>query len=706
MTAFDEAARRVADGASALQEAAALVAALDVDELLGLLDGDVPFWPGLADMTGGGYYRHPWPAAAVDRLGIPGFRFSDGPRGVVIGSATCFPVSMARGATFDVELEEEIGRAIGRELRASGANFYGGVCVNLLRHPGWGRAQETYGEDPHHVGELGAALTRGVQEHALACVKHFACNSMENARFSVDVTADERALHEVYLPHFRRVVDEGVASVMSAYNSLNGEWCGDSRRLLTDVLRDEWAFEGFVITDFIFGLRDPVGGLGSGLDVEMPFRQQRAATLPAAMAAGEVSRTELEAPAVRTVATLLRFAEVLARPDPGPEVIACDEHRALARRAAQESIVLLTNPDGLLPVDPTSARRVAVLGRLASVANLGDGGSSDVHPPEVVTPLDGLRSAFPGAVVDHVAEPADAADADLVVIVVGTTKADEGEFLDTASTVSLAELFPPTDHPELGAGASMPTMTDAPSTPEPDAQDAMAPGGDRRTLRLPPPDEALIEAVCAVNARTVVAVMGGSAFVVPWIDRTAATLLLWYPGMEGGHALADIVTGAVPPTGRLPFAVPHDEADLVHFDPDASTETYGLFHGQWHLDREDVEPRFPFGFGLTTTTFELVGARREGDEVLVGVHNAGDRDGVEVVQIYGSVPGSAFERPRRRLVGFARVGVAAGETVEARVVLRLDALEVRLDGEMVTEGAEISLVAARHAGDDGVPVTG
>ncbi|MEM8905268.1 MAG: glycoside hydrolase family 3 N-terminal domain-containing protein, partial [Actinomycetota bacterium] len=275
MTAFDEAARRVADGASALQEAAALVAALDVDELLGLLDGDVPFWPGLADMTGGGYYRHPWPAAAVDRLGIPGFRFSDGPRGVVIGSATCFPVSMARGATFDVELEEEIGRAIGRELRASGANFYGGVCVNLLRHPGWGRAQETYGEDPHHVGELGAALTRGVQELALACVKHFACNSMENARFSVDVTADERALHEVYLPHFRRVVDEGVASVMSAYNSLNGEWCGDSRRLLTDVLRDEWAFEGFVITDFIFGLRDPVGGLGTGLDVEMPFRQQR-----------------------------------------------------------------------------------------------------------------------------------------------------------------------------------------------------------------------------------------------------------------------------------------------------------------------------------------------------------------------------------------------------------------------------------------------
>lgn len=148
-----------------------------------------------------------------------------------------------------------MGGTIGRELRAVGANLTGAVCINLLRHPAWGRAQETYGEDPHHVGELGAALTRGLQRHVLACVKHFACNSMENARFTVDIEVDDVALHEVYLPHFRRVVDEGVASVMSAYNSVNGEWAGQHHGLLTEVLRDEWGFEGFVISDWIFGMR-------------------------------------------------------------------------------------------------------------------------------------------------------------------------------------------------------------------------------------------------------------------------------------------------------------------------------------------------------------------------------------------------------------------------------------------------------------------
>src|SRR4029078_516814 len=167
-----------------------------------------------------------------------------------------FPVSMARGATWDPDLEERVGVAIGGELRASGATLTGAVCVNGPRHPAWGRAQETYGEDPFLVGELGAAFTRGLQRHVMACVKHFACNSMENARFSVDIEVDEVALHEVYLPHFRRIVDEGVASVMSAYHSVNGERWGQSRALLTDVLRDEWGFAGFVISDFIFGLRD------------------------------------------------------------------------------------------------------------------------------------------------------------------------------------------------------------------------------------------------------------------------------------------------------------------------------------------------------------------------------------------------------------------------------------------------------------------
>ncbi|MEJ2146809.1 MAG: glycoside hydrolase family 3 N-terminal domain-containing protein [Acidobacteriota bacterium] len=213
-------------------EAAArdLLARLTLDEKLSMMDGDPPFWSGMAEMFTGGYADHPWIAGSIARLGIPGVRFLDGPRGVVMAGATTFPVSMARGATWDVELEEQVGEVIGREVRALGGNLFAGVCINLLRHPAWGRAQETYGEDPHHLGEMGAALVRGVQRHAMACAKHFALNSMENARFKVNVTISDRALHEVYLAHFKRVVDEGVAAIMSAYNSVNGGCATPERR--------------------------------------------------------------------------------------------------------------------------------------------------------------------------------------------------------------------------------------------------------------------------------------------------------------------------------------------------------------------------------------------------------------------------------------------------------------------------------------------
>ncbi len=702
-TPFAQAAERVSAGADALVEAAALVSQLTDDELLNMLDGDVPLWSGVGDMSSGGYHNHPWPAAVNDRLGIPGLQFADGPRGVVVGTATCFPVSMARGATFDLDLEEAIGDAIGKELRASGANYYGGVCVNLLRHPAWGRAQETYGEDPHHVGEFGASLTRGVQRHAMACVKHYALNSMENARFTVDVTCDERALHEVYLPHFRRIVDEGVASVMSAYNSVNGEWAGQSRTLLTDILRDEWDFDGFVITDFMFGLRDAVRSVHAGLDIEMPFRQQRAAALPVALAEGDLTRADLEAPAIRTVATFLRFADVLAATAPPPSILVCDEHRSLARRAAVEAIVLLRNDGDLLPLAATKLSRVAVVGKLAAVANLGDGGSSDVSGKNAVTPLAGLVAALPHAEVVHSEDASTAADADAAIVVVGYTKADEGEFIDGDVMAGLMTMFPPADDPL--AGTEAPTVEFAPPHEPFVGSPEMASGGDRRSLRLHAEDEALIAATVAANPNTVVVVMGGSAVVMPWADSVPVLLQLWYPGQEGGHALADIVLGHETPSGRLPFAIPHHAADLVSFDPDADTETYGLLHGQWHLDANATPAHFPFGFGLSTTTFELTAASRSADVVTVAVRNTGDRDGTHVVQVYGSVLDSAHERPRRRLVGFARVDVAAGAAATVDVPIDLRVLDVRVDGAMRREDAAIALVAASHADDDGIRAT-
>jgi len=408
---------------------------MTTDEKLWCLDGDAPFWAGLAYLAESGYHKSPFRAAEVERVGLPGFAFSDGPRGVVVDQATCFPVSMARGATWDTDLEERIGEAIGQELRAVGADLYGGVCVNVLRHPGWGRAQETYGEDPHHVGEMGAALTRGVQRHAMACVKHFACNSMENARFTVDISVDEAALHEVYLPQFKRIVDQGVAVVMSAYNSVNGDWCGQNGHLLTDVLRTEWGFSGFVISDWILGLRDAGRSLRAGLDVEMPYRMIRAGHLRADLDAGDASWAEVDRAVERVIATRLRFADVIADPVPGRDVLASPGHRSLAREAAAKSVVLLRNEpvEGapLLPLDVPAGGTVALIGTLATAVNLGDGGSSDVWAPEVVTVADGLHSALLGVAVrvddgvDPQVSAALASSADVAMVVVGYTRLDE-----------------------------------------------------------------------------------------------------------------------------------------------------------------------------------------------------------------------------------------------------------------------------------------
>jgi beta-glucosidase len=661
---YAEAKARVRSGADADLEAAILVAAMTTDEKLGCLDGDTDFWDGLVDMVSGGYYRHPFPAARVDRLGFPGLAFSDGPRGIVIGASTCFPVPMARGASFDPGLEEAIGEAIGLEARIQGADFFGGVCVNLLRHPGWGRAQETYGEDPFHVGEMGAALTRGVQRHAMACVKHFACNSIENARFQVDVAAERDVLDDVYLPHFRRVVREGVASVMTAYNSLNGEWCGQSHELIRTILRDEWGFDGIVISDFVYGLRDPAESLMAGLDIEMPFRQQRALALPYALAEGRVTIEDVDAAVRRIVGTVLRFDAARSDETPDPRLLAGLAHRELARRAAAESIVLLRNATvGDAPVLPLSkATRIAVLGRLADVPNLGDGGSSNVHPPSVVTPLAGLRAALP-----EVEWTDDAAGADVAIVFVGSTFEDEGEYTGGVAPELLA-LMPPA--PDDGVWGR---LAEASASGR-----GMALGGDRRSLRLRAEDEGLIAATAAVQPRTIVVLLGGSAFVVePWIDSVAALLHAWYPGMEGGHAIADVLVGAVNPSGRLPFAVPTDEAHLPDFDPDAKSVRYDRWHGQWLLDREGHDARFPFGFGLSYTSFRIAEARAGENGIDVELANEGSREGATVVFVFRPGEGT------KRLVSFRKVRLEAGQTA---------GLHVPVDGAG-------SFVVALHARD-------
>ena len=708
---FDEAVASVRAGGDPAEIARAVVGAMAPEERLGCLDGDGPIWAGLAFFGEGGYHRATCDAAAVERLGFPGVRFADGPRGCVIGNATAFPVAMARGAAWDPDLEERVGDAIGRELRASGADLTGAVCVNVLRHPGWGRAQETYGEDPFHIGELGAAFTRGLQRHVLACVKHFACNSMEEARFRVDVEVDEVALHEVYLPHFRRIVDEGVASVMTAYNSVEGEWCGESTMLLADVLRGEWGFEGFVISDFIFGVRDAARSLRAGLDIEMPYRMVRAQHLAGALEAGEASWDDVDRAVERIVATRLRFDDVLSTEPPPVSAIGSPEHRALAREVAARSVVLLRNEpvggDVLLPLAPGT--RIAAIGSLADRVNLGDGGSSDVWDLECRTVVDGLCARFDEVVHDDGADPlraaATAADADIAVVVVGFTHLDEGEYIGSADP-ALAALFPPADDPadvaafQARIDALAPVARPAHHDERPTG---FSEGGDRRDLRLAAGDVALIRAVAAANPRTVVVVQAGSAVVVDeWVDAVPAVVQAWYGGCEAGPGLADVLSGDVVPSGRLPFSVPHDDADLPAFDPDASSFRYDRWHGWRHLGQQGTPAAFPFGFGLTYTTFEVravqVDVAEDGIEVRATVANTGERDAADVLQVYAVLPDA--DRPPR-LVGFVRVEVAAGEGEAVAMQVPLDRLATRDASVHAWRPAtgRHELVVGRFAGD-------
>ena len=688
-----------------------LLSRMTLEEKVGAMCGDEPFWPGMEEMTEEGYNLRPYVAGENPRLGLPGLRFGDGPRGVVLGASTCFPVSMARGASWDPALEERIGDAIGVELRAQGANFFGGVCINLLRHPAWGRAQETYGEDPHHLGEMGAALTRGVQRHAMACIKHFALNSIENARFKVDVRVSERVLREVYLPHFERCVEEGAASVMSAYNKVNGEFCGQNRRLLNEILKEEWGFEGCVVSDFIFGLRNAKAGARAGLDVEMPFANLYPRFLPELVERGDVSMAAIDDAALRTIRQQLRFESVGEPERYSKEAVASEEHRNLAREAAQKSIVLFKNEavDGepTMPLDPQRLGRLAVIGRLADMPNTGDGGSSMVRPPYVVTPLEGLRAALePEAEVLHddgndrsmAAETARSCDA--AVVVVGYTHEDEGEFIDFTGNPEMLEVFPPAEDAALAERLRSELVV-------PEGQGR---GGDRESLRLRPEDEELIQAVVGANPHTIVAVMSGSAVIMEtWREKVPAILVLWYPGMEGGHALADVILGRVNPSGRLPCIFPSSESDLPYFDKDADEIEYGLLHGYRLLEKEGAEAAFPFGFGLNYTSFAYGILRLEAEElteddvlrVSVEVTNTGARSGTEVVQLYVSAKQSQVERPVKELKAFRRVGLQPGDM--EHVSLEVPAQDLAYYDEdassWVVEPGAYEVIVARNSED-------
>lgn len=616
----------------------------------------------------------------IERLGVPALWFTDGPRGVARGQSTCFPCTMARGASFDTGLERRIGEAMAIEVRAQGCNLSGAVCINLLRHPAWGRAQETYGEDPVHLGAMGAALGQGLQVHnVIATVKHFALNSMENARFKIDVEIDDRALHEVYLPHFKAVIDAGVMSVMSAYNKLNGEYCGQNFHLLTTILRSEWGFTGFVHSDWVLGVYKPYGA-AAGLDIENPEPVVFGERLLAAVEAGSVAPGTVDTACRRILTTLYT---VLAAEDPLPDypesLVSSPAHDALALEAAEKSAVLLTN-DGVLPLDPARLGRLAVLGRLATLVNTGDNGSSRVRPRQVVTPLDGLIAASgvnrfaTGDESDLTAAGAACADADAVLVVVGLTAEEEGEYIPGGITLGQEEQFelPPELDPQIAAAMA-----------ETRKRRPRAIGGDRTDLALPADQLALIETAIASGRPVIVWIIAGSAITVEgWHDRVSAIVQGFYAGQQGGTAMARLLTGQVSPSGRLPFTVAADPAHYPHFDRDARHIRYDHWHGYARLARDRVRARFPFGHGLSFVRFDtrLLRVVRTGDRLVahVAVTNHGTMPADHVVLLWAEAPGQVQPCWPRKLAGFARAeALAPGATRIVDIDIPLERLRWR-----------------------------
>ena len=600
--------------------------------------------------TRGRYYNgEAYPAGGCKRLGIPPVLFTDGPRGIVMGKCTCFPVSMLRGATFDDELEYEIGQVMAKEASAFGANLYAGVCINLLRNPRWGRAQETYGEDPFLLGKMGVALTKAMQENGIiACPKHYALNSIEDLRFSVDAKADERTLHEVYLPHFKKCIDAGAMSIMGAYNKVNGTYACESKELLTDILRDKWGFEGFALSDFVYGIYDAARSVKAGMDVEMPYTF-RYAFLNSKLKKGELTEADIDACAVRVLKALIK---TLPHYKEQPKsVILSKEHTKLSRKAAGKGTVLIKNEDNTLPV--SVGKKIAVVGRYADKINVGDHGSSNVYSPYTVTAFEGIRRRFgaENVVVYNGCDTEKAAEAvkncDYIIACVGSDYKQEGEFLVNLGNIK---------------------------------QKPVGKGGDRVDLRVPAEDVALIKALSATGKKLVVNVMGGSAYVIKeWTDLADAILFSFYSGLEGGNALADVISGDVNPGGKLPFTIAEKEADYPSFlriEDKGREIDYGYYHGYTLFDKKGIEPQFPFGYGLSYTDFEIenlkVSQTEEALEISADIRNVGTVDGDEVLQIYVSSENSDRDRPVKLLKGFKRVEVKAGECVSTKVEVNVE----------------------------------
>jgi beta-glucosidase len=732
------------------------------------------------------------------RLGIPAMHMTDGPVGVRWeGKSTAFPVSVCMAATWDADLIYQLGIALAKETKAKGRNVILGPCVNIHRTPFAGRNFETFGEDPYLSGAMAAAYVKGVQsEHVIATTKHFACNNQEFERNSMDSRVDERTLHEIYLPAFKAAVQQGGAwAVMCAYNRLNGHYCSSNYHLLTDILKDEWGFKGFVMSDW-GAVHSIEPTLFSGLDIEMP----NAAFLKPADVINVVEWGLMKESKIDDkVRRMLRAMFAMGFFDQKePEKVTGDtpEIRQVALKVAQSGIVLLKNDRAVLPMDKKRIKSVAVIGPNAKFLRTGGGGSSRVEPNYTVSPVEALQTKAKGykvqfaigAVMEEALHPVESA----YLIPAGGKQGEtgllgeyysniefkgdpvlrridkqlhfpwgnngpEGVGVDYFSVRWTGKLLPPktgkyvlgvasddgsrlyingvlavdnwgnhasvmrstivdlkagvpldiqVEYYEMAGGADC-TLAWQPEAKDPineaialakaadmaivfagNSDRSESEGGDRETLTLPKGQDELISAIAAVNKNTVVVLNSGAAVLMdPWLDKVPAVVQAWFPGQEGGNAIADILLGTVNPSGKLitTFLKKAEDSPAFANYPGADDKVEykeGVFVGYRWFDKNQITPVFPFGHGLSYTTFvysdlkvPAVVSQGQPIEVSLTVKNTGTVAGAEVVQLYVNDEQASVERPLKELKGFSKVFLKPGEARQVQLTLKPEDLK-------------------------------
>ncbi len=628
-----------------------------------------------------------WTTTPVDRLGVPEFLVSDGPHGVrrvpdihAVAAqslpATCFPTASLLACTWDGDLLHAMGEALAEEAVVLGVHLLLGPGVNMKRTPLCGRNFEYFAEDPYLAGELASALVEGIQSKGVGTsLKHFAANNQESERFSIDAVVDERTLREIYLPAFERVVKRAQPwSVMCAYNKLNGTYCSEHYTLLTEILRDEWGYEGMVVSDW-GAVHDRVAALQGGLDLEMPGpKPHRTAAVVEAVRAGALDEAVLDKAVRHILNIVFRGATI-----PAGGAFDAAAHHALARTVAAEGMVLLKN-DGILPL--RGVDHVAVIGRAARQPHFQGGGSSHINPTQVDSPFEALMALAGDAEVTY----------------------SEGYPADDSVQQSL-----------IDAAVAAAQVADVallyialPSYKESE-------GYDRADIDLTDQQVALIRAVSAVQPRCVVILNNGSAVAMAeWIDGVAAVLEGWMMGQAGGGAIADILFGAANPSGKLAESFPLKLADTpahINFPGDDGQVRYGEgpFIGYRYYDARQMPVLFPFGHGLSYTTFAYSNATVstttfrdvDGVTVSVDVTNTGSVAGKEIVQLYVHDRKSKLVRPPKELKGFAKVALQPGETKRVDIALDFRAFAYYHPGyaQWITEDGDLDLLIGASSAD-------